>query len=447
MRASAAVSPLRSVRAPPTSDQPPPCARLGVHGDAGHGQGLEVAPGGAHRRPRARRPPRRRSPARGPGGTRRVATRRSARMWPVIAPKLARRWPLSGRMMARMTTDDHRHRGQGLTKRFGPSQVAALDGLDLVAPAGQVTAVLGPNGAGKTTFVRAVATLLRPDAGRARGGRHRRRRHPERVRRVDRPGRPARRRRAGDDRPREPRDGGPPVRSRPPGGACAPPTPCSTSSASTTPPTGWCAATRAACAAGSTSAPAWSARPACCCSTSRPPGLDPRSRIELWDAIRALVRAGTDVLLTTQYLEEADQLADHIMIVDHGRADRRRHARRAEGRGRARRRRDPGRAGPPTSTRSQARARAARHARRPAVDEPARRVAVAGRPTAPSASPTAVRALADRRHRRSTTSACAGRPSTRCSSPSPAGRRRPADDRRFRPATIAAIADLDRPAA
>ena len=49
-------------------------------------------------------------------------------------------------------------------------------------------------------------------------------------------------------------------------------------------------------------------------------GLDPRSRIELWDAIRALVDQGTDVLLTTQYLEEADQLADHVVIVDHGRA-------------------------------------------------------------------------------------------------------------------------------
>jgi ABC-2 type transport system ATP-binding protein len=49
-------------------------------------------------------------------------------------------------------------------------------------------------------------------------------------------------------------------------------------------------------------------------------GLDPRSRIELWDAIRALVEAGTDVLLTTQYLDEADQLAGQIVIVDHGRA-------------------------------------------------------------------------------------------------------------------------------
>ena len=49
-------------------------------------------------------------------------------------------------------------------------------------------------------------------------------------------------------------------------------------------------------------------------------GLDPRSRIELWDAIRALVARGTDVLLTTQYLDEADHLASRIVIIDHGRA-------------------------------------------------------------------------------------------------------------------------------
>jgi ABC-2 type transport system ATP-binding protein len=48
-------------------------------------------------------------------------------------------------------------------------------------------------------------------------------------------------------------------------------------------------------------------------------GLDPRSRIELWDAIRGLVEQGTDVLLTTQYLDEADNLASHVVIVDHGR--------------------------------------------------------------------------------------------------------------------------------
>jgi ABC-2 type transport system ATP-binding protein len=49
-------------------------------------------------------------------------------------------------------------------------------------------------------------------------------------------------------------------------------------------------------------------------------GLDPRSRIELWDAIRGLVDSGTDVLLTTQYLDEADHLASQVVIIDHGRA-------------------------------------------------------------------------------------------------------------------------------
>src|SRR5581483_10649388 len=49
-------------------------------------------------------------------------------------------------------------------------------------------------------------------------------------------------------------------------------------------------------------------------------GLDPRSRIELWEAIRHLVDTGTDVLLTTQYLDEADHLANQVVIVDHGRA-------------------------------------------------------------------------------------------------------------------------------
>jgi ABC-2 type transport system ATP-binding protein len=49
-------------------------------------------------------------------------------------------------------------------------------------------------------------------------------------------------------------------------------------------------------------------------------GVDPRSRLELWDAVRALVAQGTDVLLTTQYLEEADHLADRIVIIDRGRA-------------------------------------------------------------------------------------------------------------------------------
>jgi ABC-2 type transport system ATP-binding protein len=70
----------------------------------------------------------------------------------------------------------------GLTKRFG--MVEALAGLDLVAHSGQVVAVLGPNGAGKTTFVRAMATLVRPDAGSLHVDGVDVVRHPERVRRV-----------------------------------------------------------------------------------------------------------------------------------------------------------------------------------------------------------------------------------------------------------------------
>jgi ABC-2 type transport system ATP-binding protein len=69
----------------------------------------------------------------------------------------------------------------GLEKRYGKTK--ALDGLDLVAEAGQVVAVLGPNGAGKTTFVRAVATLLRLDGGTLRVAGHDVRREPDAVRR------------------------------------------------------------------------------------------------------------------------------------------------------------------------------------------------------------------------------------------------------------------------
>src|SRR3954463_687527 len=70
----------------------------------------------------------------------------------------------------------------GLGKRYG--KTIALDGLDLLAERGEVVAVLGPNGAGKTTFVRAVATLLRPDAGTLRVAGHDVRRSPEAVRRL-----------------------------------------------------------------------------------------------------------------------------------------------------------------------------------------------------------------------------------------------------------------------
>ena len=89
--------------------------------------------------------------------------------------------------------------------------------------------------------------------------------------------------------------------------------------ASPTPPTDWSAPTRAACAAASTWAPAWSARPACCCSTSPPPASTPAAASSCGTPSGPWCEGGTDVLLTTQYLDEADQLASDIVIVDHGR--------------------------------------------------------------------------------------------------------------------------------
>jgi len=204
----------------------------------------------------------------------------------------------------------------GLEKRYRKTR--ALDGLDLVAESGRVTAVLGPNGAGKTTFVRAVATLLRFDAGTLRVLGYDVSRKPESVRpliglagqfaavepamsgrenleMVARLyGRDRRTARAGAQRVleqlglAEPADrlvrtysGG--MRRRLDLGASL------------------------------------VGRPRILLLDEPTTGLDPRSRIELWDAIRALVEEGTDVLLTTQYLDEADQLAGQIVIIDHGR--------------------------------------------------------------------------------------------------------------------------------
>jgi ABC-2 type transport system ATP-binding protein len=206
---------------------------------------------------------------------------------------------------------------QGLTKRYGSTM--ALDGLDLVAGRGQVVAVLGPNGAGKTTFVRAVATLLRPDSGTLRVAGHDVREDPDAVRRViglagqfaavepamtgrenlemvarlfGRSRRAARRSAdavleqlgltAEGDRLARTYSGG--MRRRLDLGASL------------------------------------VGAPRVLLLDEPTTGLDPRSRIELWEAIRTLVEAGTDVLLTTQYLDEADQLASQVVIVDHGRA-------------------------------------------------------------------------------------------------------------------------------
>src|SRR5215213_717912 len=203
----------------------------------------------------------------------------------------------------------------GLRKRFG--KTVALDGLDLVAEPGQVLAVLGPNGAGKTTFVRTVATLLRPDAGELRVAGHDVRRQPGAVRRVIGL--------AGQYAAVEPamtgRENLRLVRLFGQDGRAA-----------------RVSSDRVLELLGLTGAADRLARtysggmrrkldlgaslvgaPRLLLLDEPTTGLDPRSRIERWDAISGLVAAGTDALLTTQYLDEADHLASRIVIIDHGR--------------------------------------------------------------------------------------------------------------------------------
>ncbi len=207
----------------------------------------------------------------------------------------------------------------GLTKRFGrgAKQVRALDGLDLVAQPGRVVALLGPNGAGKTTFVRALATLVRPDSGTLRVDGVDVLRQPRRVRRLIGL--------AGQYAAVEPTMSGREnleMTARLFGLDRA-------------------AARRAAARvlaqldleeAGDRLVRTYSGglrrrldlgaslvgAPRLLLLDEPTTGLDPRSRIELWEAIRSLVAAGTDVVLTTQYLDEADQLASDIVIVDRG---------------------------------------------------------------------------------------------------------------------------------
>jgi len=207
-------------------------------------------------------------------------------------------------------------RAEGLVKRFGDT--VALDGLDLEAEQGRVLGVLGPNGAGKTTAVRILATLLMPDAGHGVVAGFDVVGQPQEVRRVigltgqyaavdenltgfenlDMIGRLAQlgkdraRRRAGElleqfdlsqagGRPARTYSGG--MRRR---------------------------LDLAASLVG---------RPVVLFLDEPTAGLDPQSRNALWAVVRDLVADGTTILLTTQYLEEADQLADHIAVIAGGR--------------------------------------------------------------------------------------------------------------------------------
>jgi ABC-2 type transport system ATP-binding protein len=205
----------------------------------------------------------------------------------------------------------------GLRKRFG--KTVALDGLDLVAEPGQVLAVLGPNGAGKTTFVRAVATLLRPDSGELRVAGYDVRREPKAVRRIIGL--------AGQYAAVEPamtgrenlemvaRLFGHDARSARAGSAKVLEQLGLAEAADRLART-YSGGMRRKLDLGASLVGA----PRLLLLDEPTTGLDPRSRVELWDAIRGLVERGTDVLLTTQYLDEADHLASRIVIIDHGRA-------------------------------------------------------------------------------------------------------------------------------
>jgi ABC-2 type transport system ATP-binding protein len=206
---------------------------------------------------------------------------------------------------------------QGLKKRYGTTH--ALNGLDLVAERGQVVAVLGPNGAGKTTFVRAVATLLALDEGVLKVAGHDVGRDPGAVRRVIglagqfaavEPAMSGREnlemvaRLFGLDRRAARRSADAVLDQlglRDAAGRLA---------------RTYSGGMRRRLDLGASLV----GTPRLLLLDEPTTGLDPRSRIELWDAIRRLVHDGTDVLLTTQYLDEADHLADRVVIVDHGRA-------------------------------------------------------------------------------------------------------------------------------
>ncbi|RPE45102.1 ABC-2 type transport system ATP-binding protein [Streptomyces sp. Ag109_O5-1] len=203
---------------------------------------------------------------------------------------------------------------EGLEKRFG--SVPALRGLDLAVRQGSVCGLLGPNGAGKTTAVRVLTTLLRPDAGSARVAGHDLVRDAAAVRRGiavtgqyasvdgDLTGRENLRLFARLHRVRGPNDRAAELLDR-------------------------FGLTEAADRRAATYSGGMRRRLDLAASLVRRPevlfldepttGLDPVSRNGIWQAVRELTADGTTVLLTTQYLEEADQLADDIVLMDRGR--------------------------------------------------------------------------------------------------------------------------------
>jgi ABC-2 type transport system ATP-binding protein len=204
---------------------------------------------------------------------------------------------------------------RGVVKRFG--KVEALAGIDLEAESGRVLAVLGPNGAGKTTFIRCVSTLLRADGGELRVNGFDVRREPDQVRRaISLSGQYAAVEEAMTGRENLVMVGrlfGQDKASAKRNAARVLEQVNLVESADRLVRT-YSGGMRRRLDLGASMVGA----PQLLLMDEPTTGLDPGSRQDLWNAIRDLVAAGTDVLLTTQYLEEADQLAQDIVIVDHG---------------------------------------------------------------------------------------------------------------------------------
>jgi ABC-2 type transport system ATP-binding protein len=203
----------------------------------------------------------------------------------------------------------------GLVKTFGTTR--AVDGVDLVVPAGGVYGFLGPNGAGKTTTIRVLATLLRPDGGTVRVLGHDVVAEASAVRsRVSLTGQFA-----SVDEDLTGRENLT-ILARLLGFARA------QAKARAGELLGGFGLAEAAGRTVKTYSGGMRRRLDIAASILVTPdlifldepttGLDPRSRNQVWDIVRALVREGTTVLLTTQYLEEADQLADRVAVIDHG---------------------------------------------------------------------------------------------------------------------------------
>jgi ABC-2 type transport system ATP-binding protein len=204
-----------------------------------------------------------------------------------------------------------------LTVRFG--KITALAGLNLTAPAGRVLAVLGPNGAGKTTFVRAVATLLTPDSGVLRVLGRDVGREAAAVRRdIGLAGQFAAVEPAMTGRENlelTARLFGHGKRAAR-GAASSVISQLSLDEVADRRCSTYSGGQRRRLDLGASLVGA----PRLLLLDEPTTGLDPVSRREVWAAIRDLAAAGTGILLTTHYLDEADELADQVVVIDHGRA-------------------------------------------------------------------------------------------------------------------------------